>query len=311
MRFLIVGAGATGGYFGGRLLEIGREVTFLVRPGRAARLAETGLVIESPRGAYTHSAPPTVGADDVARQAPFDVIVLSCKAYDLEDAMAAFAPAVGPRTSILPLLNGMRHLDVLDRRFGPDRVLGGWCQIAATLDDDGRILHLNDSHALSFGERAGPRSERVDAIAGAMRGARFEARASNAILQEMWEKWVFLASLAASTCLMRGTIGDIVAAGAGWVPQALLEGCRSIAEGAGYPPTKENLDRAKAILATPGSPLTASMLRDVQRGARTEADHVLADLASRAKGEAPLLLRAAYAHLRSYEARRARESQPS
>src|SRR6476619_7075840 len=141
MRTLIVGAGATGGYFGGRLLEAGRDVTFLVRPRRAAQLAERGLVITSPVGDVRLPTPPTVQAD--ALREPFDVVLLSCKAYDLDDAIASFAPAVGPETVILPLLNGMRHVDTLETRFGADAVLGGLCMISSTLDDDGTIRHLS------------------------------------------------------------------------------------------------------------------------------------------------------------------------
>ena len=112
MKILVVGAGAVGGYFGGRLLEVGREVTFLVRPRRAAQLAKSGLVIKSPAGDVTVSAPKTVAA--AALNQAFDLVLLSCKAYDLEGAIAAFAPAIGPGTLILPLLNGLRHLDRLD-----------------------------------------------------------------------------------------------------------------------------------------------------------------------------------------------------
>lgn len=307
MRILVIGAGATGGYFGGRLLDAGQDVTFLVRPARAARLRETGLVIVSPQGDLAIPAPPTILADELAGGAAFDLVLLSCKAYDLEDAIGSFAPAVGPGTAILPLLNGMRHLDVLDARFGPERVLGGVCQIAATLDEAGGVLHLNDIHRLAFGERAGGLSERVEAIAAVMRGAKFETRASEAILGEMWDKWVFLASLAASTCLMRGSVGDIVAAGAGSVPLGMLDGCRAIAEAAGWRPAADYRDRIGGVLTSPGSPMTASMLRDVERGGRTEADHVLGDLLARGRGEPPFLLRLAYDHLRTYEARRARD----
>src|SRR6478672_8427505 len=123
MRFLVVGAGATGGYFGGRLLEAGRDVTFLVRPARAERLAATGLRITSPAGNVTLRSPPTVLASELRN--PFDAVILSCKAYDLDGAIESFAPAVGPDTAVVPLLNGMRHLDVLDARFGARRGHGG------------------------------------------------------------------------------------------------------------------------------------------------------------------------------------------
>src|SRR5690606_15317841 len=179
--------------------------------GRAAQLAATGLAIASPAGDASLPPPPIVLADDL--RGPFDVVILSCKAYDLDAAIASVAPAVGPGTAVLPLLNGIRHLDVLDARFGPDRVLGGSCFISARLDDTGRVVHASDIHRLVFGERSGGRSSRVDAIAAAMAGARFEAAASDRILLEMWEKWVFLASLAGITCLTRSAVGDVVAAG--------------------------------------------------------------------------------------------------
>src|ERR1700692_2855663 len=111
MRILVVGAGAIGGYFGGRLLEAGRDVTFLVRPRRAAELADAGMVIKSPNGDVTLKNPPAVQADRL--RVKFDVMLLSCKACDRDDAIKSLAPAVGPQTSIIPLLNGMLHLDVL------------------------------------------------------------------------------------------------------------------------------------------------------------------------------------------------------
>jgi len=308
MRILVVGAGAVGGYFGGRLLEAGCNVTFLVRPKRAAQLAETGLVIKSRFGDVTLKAPPTVQASELRRD--FDLILLSCKAYDLDAAVDSFAPAVGPATTILPLLNGMRHLDLLDERFGTARTLGGQCLISAKLDNRGSILHLNDSHLLTFGERAGNLSPRVDAVAAEIGKAKFELRASASILLEMWEKWVFLATLAGITCLMRSAIGDIAAAGGAHLALDLLEECRSIAASAGFAPRAEFLEQTRSTVTAPGSPLTASMLRDIETGAPIEADHVLGDLVrrgDRVPSAERSLLRLAYTHLKAYESRRNRE----
>ena len=308
MRILVVGAGAIGGYFGGRLLEAGCDVTFLVRPKRAAQLAESGLVIKSRSGDVTLKAPPTVQASEL--RSDFDLILLSCKAYDLDAAVDSFAPAVGPATAILPLLNGMRHLDVLDERFGAARVLGGQCLISAKLDDRGNILHLNDSHLMTFGERAENSSPRIDAIAAEIAKAKFELRASSVILLEMWEKWVFLAALAGITCLMRSAIGDIEAAGGAHLALDLLEECRTVATSAGFAPRAEFLERTRSTMTAPGSLLTASMLRDIEDGKPIEADHVLGDLVRR--GERVLsadrsLLRLAYTQLKAYESRRERE----
>src|ERR1700744_1721296 len=209
MRVLVVGAGAIGGYFGGRLLQAGRDVTFLVRPRRAAELASAGLVIKSPVGDVTLKNPPTVQADTIKEK--FDVVLLSCKAYDLEDAINSFAPAVGPQTSIVPLLNGMLHLDVLDKRFGRERVLGGLCAIAVTLNEQREVVQLQPMQSITFGERDGKMSERVRAIGDAFAKGNFGSAVSEIIVQEMWEKWVFLASLAACTTLMRAPIGVIIA----------------------------------------------------------------------------------------------------
>jgi 2-dehydropantoate 2-reductase len=308
MRILVVGAGAVGGYFGGRLLEAGRDVTFLVRPARAARLAESGLSIRSPFGDVDLPAPPTVTAGAI--QGPFDLVVASCKAYDLDAAIDDFAPAVGPETAVLPLLNGLRHLDVLDARFGADRVLGGLCLISSKFDDAGRIAHLSDVHRLVFGARVPSQAGRVGAIADALSGATFESRASDDVLLEMWEKWVFLAALAGITCLMRASIGDVAAAGGADLAAALLEECRAVAEANGRAPRPVPMEAFRGRLIAPSSILTASMLTDLEGGGRTEADHVLGDLLERRPPVASpdvSLLRVAYTALKAQEARAGRE----
>src|ERR1700756_38446 len=192
MRILVVGAGAVGGYFGGRLAAAGRDVTFLVRAQRAEELKRAGLVIRSPRGDLLLRDVKTVQAGDASQ--PFDLVILSCKAYSLDGAIESFAPFVGPSTAILPLLNGMRHIDVLKEKFGAARVLGGQCVIAATLNREREIVHLNEMHAISFGELEGGRSARVRAIGDEMSGAGFDVLSSDHILLSMWEKWVFLAT---------------------------------------------------------------------------------------------------------------------
>ncbi len=311
MRILVVGAGATGGYFGGRLLEAKQDVTFLVRPRRAAELASSGLQIQSRFGDVSIPQPATVLADDL--HATFDLILLSCKAYDLESAIESFAPAVGADTLILPVLNGMRHLDALDQRFGSSHVLGGLCVISAALEPGGRILHLNDLHLIAFGERDGSRTPRVEAIASAFSGARFDSRLSTFILQEMWEKWVFIATCAGITCLMRGNIGDIVAAGAARFASELLDECEAIASSQGFPSRPPSLEKNRAILTLADSALAASMFRDIERGAPIEADHMIGDLLRRGEQRqiASPLLRLVHAHLKTYVARRARETAQS
>jgi 2-dehydropantoate 2-reductase len=307
MRILVVGAGGIGGYFGGRLLSAGRDVTFLVRERRAAQLAGSGLVVRSPLGDLDLPAPPTVTAD--ALDGAFDLILLSCKAYDLDAAMDSLAPACGPNTAILPLLNGMQHRDLLEARFGAERVLGGLCLISTVLDPDGRVLHLNDIHTLSFGEPDGVRSPRIEAIAATLSDAGFDARLSDGIVQEMWEKWIFIATGAGATCLMRAAIGDIVAAGATDVVTGLLDESAAIATAQGFPPRQPAIERTRDSYTRPGSTMTASMLRDIERGGPIEADHIIGDLLRRGGNPAASpMLGIVHAHLKAYEARRARET---
>ncbi len=304
MRILVIGAGAIGGYFGGRLLEAGRDVTFLVRPRRSEQLARTGLSVRSRLGDIDLPAP-TVLAEQLSES--FDTILLSCKAFDLDSAIASFSPAVGPDTVILPLLNGMRHLDVLERRFGGHAVLGGQCAISTTLDADGRILHLNDGDNLSFGERDGSPTARVAAIGESFAGARFDSNVSNNIMQEMWEKWVLIGAVAGITCLMRAPIGDIVAGGGAEIATSLLDECAAIAGQQGFPPRQAVMERFRATVTMAGSSFAASMMRDIERGAHTEAEHIFGDLLRRGGNPAIFpVLHITYAHSMAYEARRAR-----
>jgi 2-dehydropantoate 2-reductase len=305
MRILMVGAGATGGYFGGRLLQHGRDVTFLVRDKRAQQLAQHGLLIRSATGDADLPAPPALSASQLRE--PFDLIVVSCKAYGLEQAMADIAPAVGPQTAILPLLNGMRQLDLLDQKFGSGHVLGGQCIISATLDAQGVVQHLNQMHSITFGERDGSSSPRMQEITRTFADAAFDSHPSSAVVQEMWDKWVFLASLAGITCLMRGSIGQIVAAPGGRAAAlALLQECHVVAAAFGHAPAERVMQRARAILTEAGSPMAASMLRDLQHGYPIEADHVIGDMLARAgqqQGPAAMLA-LVHAHLKVYEATR-------
>ncbi len=304
MRTLVVGAGAVGGYFGGRLLEAGRDVTFLVRPRRAAQLAKTGLVIKSPAyGDFRQPSPKTVQAD--ALREPYDLILLSCKAYDLEDAITSFAPAVGPKTAILPILNGIRHVEVLEQRFGAGAVMGGLAYIASNVDDEGRIVHLNSNHLICFGELDGTVSPRAKAIADEMTGARFDWKLRDAIVQEMWEKWVFIATGAGLTCLMRASVGDVEAAGGAPLAIHLAEECASIAASQGHRPSDTSMENTRKTFTTKGSTLTASMFRDIERGGRTECEHLLGDLYRRGTPDSVPMLRSAYTHVAAYEIRRA------
>ena len=304
MRILVVGAGAIGGYFGARLAAAGRDVTFLVRPARAEQLSR-GLQVRSPKGDVKVAAPKVV--TEATLSGPFDVILLSCKSFDLEGAMTSLAGGVGPATMILPMLNGMAHIEKLQARFGSGAVLGGECQISSTLDAEGNVIHLNDAHYMSYGELDERRTSRVEALDKTLTGAGFDAKLSDHVLLDMWEKWLFIATMAGMTCLMRAALGDIEKAGGTSIALALLEECSAVAAKNGHPPRAATGERIRTMLMTPGSTLTASMLRDIEGHKRTEHEHVLGDLFSRGGDAHTPILGICLAHLRAYEARRLRE----
>jgi 2-dehydropantoate 2-reductase len=305
MKILVVGAGAVGGFFGAGLLAAGRSVTFLVRARRAEQLRRTGLVVRNPEGDLKIALPPTIEAGQLDRS--YDLILLSCKAYDLQACIADFAPGMHEQTLVLPLLNGMSHMDVLDAQFGNARVLGGLARISTTLDAEGLIHQMGDFRALVFGNRGATDAERFAQVVADLHVPGFTAQSSASIVRDMWEKWVFIASAAALTSFMRATIGDIIAAGAADFATGLLRECAAIAVENGYEPSQQSIDFALSLLTAAGSPFTASMFRDIENHSRIEAKHIVGDLLLRSKTARPLL-KVAYAHLRTYEVRREREA---
>jgi len=301
MRILVVGAGAVGGYFGGRLAEAGRDVTFLVRARRAEELKAKGLQIVSRYGNLTLH-PKAITAGQIA--GPFDLILLSVKSYSLSAAMNDFAAAVGPETMIYPALNGMRHMDLLAQRFGEKPVLGGVCMVSTDVDDEGRIRQLTDFQRLIYGELDGRTSPRLQKLDEALRGAGFDAAISDNILRDMWQKWVQLATLGALTCLLRGNIGEIASApGGAEIARMALRECCSIASANGYPQSEAFLADQAAKLMAEGSALTSSMYRDLIKGAPVEADTIIGDLLERGRkqGLAAPILQAAYVNLSIYQ----------
>jgi 2-dehydropantoate 2-reductase len=303
LRFLVLGAGAVGGYFGGRLAEAKADVTFLVRPARAAILKEHGLVIESPMG---NLRLPVRIATAETLSGTFDTVLLTAKAYDLDQAIAAITPAVGPTTAILPVLNGLGHLDHLDAAFGPERVLGGVAYIGANLTADGVIRHLNRIHGITFGERSGGVGHRVRGIAQAFAATRVNAPASDNILLDMWEKFVMITALAGMNCLMRGSVGEIMGTEDGEsLMLELLAECQAVAAASGYAPRRQHREQCRAMLTERRSDNSASMRRDLEAGQRTEGEAVLGDMLRRARalGIPAPVLRIAVCHVQTHENR--------
>jgi 2-dehydropantoate 2-reductase len=308
MKVLVLGAGAVGGYFGGRMAEAGVDVTFQVRPARAELLAKNGLRITSKLG-DVRLQPKCVTEDQVKPE--YDVILFTAKAYDLESAIGAIAPAMaGKRGCVLPMLNGMSHLEALDARFGRERVMGGVAYIASTLMPDGEIRHLNDIHRIAFGPRDANQKKVCDALSSALKGVKGDWKQLDNVEQAMWDKWVLLATLAGMTCLMRAAVGDIVATGSGEkLMLALLQEHAAVAKASGFTTPEGVLQNYRGMLTQKGSAFTASMLRDIESGGQAEGDHILGALLTRARKlhVAAPVLEVAATHLEAYAARKRRE----
>ena len=309
MKILILGAGAIGGYVGGRLHQHGADVTFLVRPARQQAMQRDGLVIKSTKGDVVQKVKTVLKAGE---DGPYDIVLLTPKAYDLDSAIEAIAPAVSANTTVVPLLNGMRHLDVLDSRFGKDKVVGGLARVGVAMSAEGHILHTSPFAAISFGERDGkaPRKSLVE-LDAAIKKAGIDGGLHQNIVQDLWDKWIMLCSLAATNCLMRGSSGDILEATEGRaLVMETVDECQKVAAAAGHDPGEKGMQTIRGFLTVKGSRFTASMLHDLEKGAMVEADHIVGDMIARAKqaGIPTPLLRTAYAHLQVYMHRRAAQA---
>jgi 2-dehydropantoate 2-reductase len=305
MKILVLGAGGIGGYFGGRLAESGADVTFLVRPKRREQLVRDGLLIDSPNGIAKLEVK-TVSAEEL--KPGYDAVLFTCKAYDLDSAMDAIAPAMQGGCVVVPMLNGISHFDSLDARFGAANVLGGTCQINVKLSPEGVVQHMEPLNRMIFGARQPSQQAKAQAFAGELAGTSIKWTLSEVIMQDLWEKMTFLSTLAACTCLFRANIGEIMCAPDG---KAIVERCLdsaiAIATRAGYPPRMHLFGWARERLTQPGGAQSASMLRDLEAGGPTEGDHIVGFMLAKAReyGIDETIFCLAYTHLRAYDARRA------
>jgi 2-dehydropantoate 2-reductase len=314
MKILVLGAGATGGYFAGRLAQQGADVTFLVRERRAAQLAANGLVVKSPHGDFTV---PAKFVQQAGVRPEYDLVILTCKAYDLDSGIEAIRTAMGAAVSVdahvMPLLNGIAHIDRLTAEFGAPRVIGGTCGIPATLTAEGEVRQLGPLHRIAYGLLPGTSASaraKLETLHALYQRTPIDALLAEDITQELWEKFVLLATMAAMTSLMRSPIGDIVAADEGEALVAeTLQACAQTAARSGHPVRDKPMAAYRELLFKRGSTFSASMLRDIEGGHRVEAEHVVGDMLARARaaGVDPGPLRLAYAHLQAYQARRGRE----
>ncbi|MBS6435279.1 MAG: ketopantoate reductase family protein [Mixta calida] len=299
MRILIVGAGATGGYFGARLAQAGRDVTFLVRERRFRQLSENGLVLRTPQG--VEKLQPQL-AQAGSLRGPYDLIILTVKSFALAQAIEDIAPAVGEQTLIMPILNGMRHFDTLRDRFG-DKVIGGLVKINATLGEQGEVVRMTSLHQIYYGALDGCNDARLQRVDEALRAASVDTIFSENIIGELWEKWLLLSTLGAFCCLARGDTQQALTAEGG---EALLRGLFSevlaTITADGYQPRPAVTAKILELLSNPATPMTSSMYRDLSQGFDIEAEQVIGDLVTRAarNGVSVPLLNAVNVNLQVY-----------
>ncbi|OAK02156.1 2-dehydropantoate 2-reductase [Bacillus wiedmannii] len=301
MRILVLGAGGVGGFFGGRLVEKGEDVTFLVRSKRKQQLEEKGLVIRSVNGDFSFQ-PKLITKED--RTSPFDVILFSTKAYHLNEAIQDLKPFVGENTVIIPLLNGIAHVSLLQKEFGEEKVIGGLCFIETTLNDQGEIVQTSAANRLLFGEMKFQDSERIQHIAKAFAGTKSSFVLSENITQDMWHKYLFITVMSGVTTLMRAPIGPIRESEGGRdFIQNLFEECVQIMRYIGAPIKEDIVQEHMKTIDKISYDMKSSMQRDMEKGSSIEGKHIqgyLLDVAEQFSMEAPLL-GAVYQNLKVYE----------
>lgn len=277
MRVLIVGAGATGGAFGTRLQEAGRDITYLVRPERQRLLQKDGLRLLAPDGERMHAV---TAVTRIREGDLYDLVIVAVKAPALKKILATAAPAIGPKTLILPFLNGLDHVGVLEGAY-PGQVVGGLVKIVAMVDDAGAVRQMTPLSTMTIGsltdEPLPPSLLETLDVPG------IELTVTNMMMQQLWEKWAFISAAGAVTCLLRNNVGAIIEAGG--EPQILeaIAETENVAAAAGYPVSEAGHQQSLHLLCAPGSGFTSSLYRDLQGGQAVEAEHLLGSLAARAR----------------------------
>lgn len=305
MKILILGAGGIGGLLGARLIEAGADVTFLVRDKRRSQLLGQGLRIESPFG---NAELPVQVKLKAEIEPEYDLVLLTCKAYDLPSAIDTIRPAMAGSTAVLPLLNGLAHIAVLNKEFGARNVIGGTARVQVTLTPEGVVRQLNDWQTITFGEQDGEESTRVKAFKALLEKTPVEGKISPSIMRELWLKLVHLATVAGMTCLMRANLGEIVRTPEG---SALLKRFfqtnAAIAAHAGHVPDEKFTNTYMELFSDRESLYEASMLRDLEKSGAIESEQILGFMLQKCReAKQPDALHvAAYTHVKAYEERRA------
>ena len=275
MRVLVLGAGAVGGYFGGRMAEKSMDVTFLVREQKKQQLRQNGLVIKSPKGDLSIQ-PNLITMNKV--ESTFDIILFTNKAYDLDEILQSPFP-VKEGSTIIPLLNGYTHMEKLRNKFPNARVFGGIAHIFSTLSEEGEIHHFNDIHSLTFGHLSNTDETDGRKFFYACSSANFTLKYSDNIIVDLWHKWILIATVAGATTLFNATIGEIASTehGRSFI-NALHDECINIARSEKIEVNTDELAQQSRFLSDKQSTWNSSMRRDMLNNSKIECAHIFLEL---------------------------------
>ena len=271
MKVLILGVGGLGGFFGAHLQKTNCDVTFLVRENTKKLVSERGIKILSDFGNFKIN-PVLITKKDL--KINYDVVMISCKAYDLEEAIADLKPSQ-KNAVIIPLLNGQAHINKLEKAFKKENVFGGVAHVSSNTNAPGEIKHVGKIKRLSFGPRYKGNEQIANDFYQLCRKADFQTILSEDINQDIWEKWIFLATIAGATTLFQTSIDNINTKPNGKIfIQNLWNECINISKENGYELRTESKSLHEDLLFKSDYPFKASMLVDMEKKIMTEHEHI-------------------------------------
>ncbi|PZN09576.1 MAG: 2-dehydropantoate 2-reductase [Bacillota bacterium] len=288
MRIAVIGAGGVGGYFGGLLARAasgdtpalpGGRVGLLARGRHLEAIRRQGLHVESVHGDFTVRAVASDRGRELAAELGVtpaegaDLVLVAVKAYSLPDAMDEMEPLVGASTAILPLMNGVDHLDALGQRFGRDRVLGGLCHIESAIAAAGRIRQRSRRRDITFGELDGRETDRVRRIAATFAAAGIPHRVSDDIVRDMWMKLIFISAMGGMTAAAQRPLGEVLGNPAGRETyERMVREAIAVARAAGVRIPADAFEQVMETSLGMDPQMTSSLQRDLAAGRPVEID---------------------------------------
>ena len=271
MKVLILGVGGLGGFFGAHLQKTNCDVTFLVREKTKKLISEHGIKILSDFGNFKIK-PVLITKKEL--KVNYDVVIISCKAYDLDEAINDLKPSQ-KNAVIVPLLNGQAHINKLEKAFKKENVFGGVAHVSSNTTTPGEIKHVGKIKRLCFGARHKENQEIANDFYQLCRKADFQTILSENINLDIWEKWIFLATIAGATTLFQTSIDNINIKPNGKIfIQNLWNECINISKENGYELRTESKSLHEDLLFKSDYPFKASMLVDMEKKLMTEHEHI-------------------------------------